>query len=165
MDDGWRDVEHYPGYQVSREGQVRTLKRGGKLLAQVEGSRGYMRVNLYRDGKAKHFLVHRLVAAAWLGPIPPGKQVNHRDGAKSNNTLSNLEIITAEANRAHALRHGFFCSKGEANPRAKLKESDVVEIRRCLAAGVRVRDLAIRYDLSDRAIYLVWRRKTWSHVD
>jgi hypothetical protein len=134
-----------------------------KLLAQVRGKRGYLLVNLYRDGKPKNFLVHRLVAAAFLGTIPPNWQVNHKDGDKSNNDVRNLEIVTAEENRAHALRHGLM-RRGEANHTAKLTEADVTDIRRQRAKGVQVRKIANHYDVSERAIYLVSRRLTWKHV-
>jgi len=160
--DDWRPVPGYPNYQVSSRGQVRSLVRH-KLLAQVQGKRGYLLVNLYRDGKPKNFLVHRLVALAFIGVIPAGWQVNHRDGDKRNNDVRNLEIVTVEQNRAHAVKQGLMC-RGEANHTAKLKEAEVRDIRRQRAEGVRVRDIARYYDLSERAIYLICRRLTWRHV-
>src|SRR5206468_2287903 len=96
-DDYWRLVPDYPDYAVSRRGEVRSLKRN-KLLAQTRGERGYLAVNLYRDNEPRHFLVHRLVAAAFIGPIPPGMQVNHKDTDKTNNELANLEVITPDDN-------------------------------------------------------------------
>ena len=60
--DWWREVPGYEGhYQVSRAGDVYSRKRR-RLLAQVEGDRGYFTVNLYRNGEPEHCLVHRLVA-------------------------------------------------------------------------------------------------------
>ncbi len=117
----WRPVAGYPNYCVSRKGEVLSLKRG-KLLAQGKGHRGYLVVNLYRDGKAKCFLVHRLVAAAFIGIIPPGWQINHRNGDKACNSVENLEIVTPEENRQHAVRQGLVL-RGEANPRAKFSRS------------------------------------------
>lgn len=160
--DYWRPVAGYPNYQVSRGGEVRSIKRG-KLLAQARGRRGYAVVNLYRWGQAKCFLVHRLVAAAFLGIIPPGWQINHLNGDKECNEVGNLEIVTAEENRQHAVRQGLVL-RGEANPRAKLTEADVRDIRRQRAEGVRVRDIARYYDLSERAVYLICRRLSWKHV-
>src|SRR5262245_60662924 len=98
MRDYWRDVPGFEGcYQVSRRGEVRGLKRN-RLLARVKGKRGYLHVNLYHNGRAKNFLVHRLVAAAFLGALPPNQQVNHKDGDKTNNELSNLEVVSPEEN-------------------------------------------------------------------
>src|SRR5689334_12003525 len=77
--DAWRPVAGYPNYQVSCRGEVMSLVRN-RLLAQAHGKRGYLLVNLYRDGKPTNALVHRLVAAAFIGVIPDGWQVNHKDG-------------------------------------------------------------------------------------
>src|SRR4051794_37680931 len=120
--DFWRTVPGFPNYQVSRNGEVRSLVRN-KLLAQVKSKRGYLLVNLYRDGRPKNFLVHRLVVTAFLGAIPLGRQVNHRDGDKSNNCVENLEVVTQQENLRHAAETGLL-RVGEANPKAKLTEAD-----------------------------------------
>lgn len=162
QDDHWRLVPGYANYLVSRRGEVKSLTRN-KLLAQTENRRGYHLVNLYREGRPRNFLVHRLVASAFLGVIPPGRQVNHKDGNKHNNGLENLEVVTPEQNRLHAKQHGLI-RRGERNPRAKLTEADVKEIRRLRADGVRVWEIARRYGMAERSIYLLCRRLTWQHV-
>jgi HNH endonuclease/NUMOD4 motif len=163
VDDVWRDIDGYAGlYQVSRYGEVRGLKRG-RLLKPAEDQRGYRTVNLYRDGQVKHHFVHRLVAAAFLGSIPEDMQVNHIDGDKSNNALPNLEIVTAEENKRHAKLLGLI-RRGEDNHKAKLTEEQVREIRQLREMGERVQDIAYAYGVTDRAIYLVCRRLSWSHV-
>jgi HNH endonuclease/NUMOD4 motif len=163
-DDHWRPVPGFPNYQVSRNGEVRSIARN-KLLNQFEGKRGYMHVNLYRDGQPTHCLVHRLIAEAFLGAIPLGWQVNHkRPNSKRDNRLDNLELVTPEQNRLHAARHGLL-KVGESNPRAKLTEEGVRNIRRMRAEGVRVRDIAWQYDVSERAVYALCRGETWKHVD
>ena len=157
-----RPISGYPTYQVSRGGQVRSLTRN-RLLAQVRGPRGYHTVNLYHNGRPRCCLVHRLVAAAFLGIIPPGWQVNHKTGDKSRNSAEELEIVTPEQNRLHAVRQGLIL-RGEANTKAKLKEAEVRDIRRRCAAGDRVRDIAWDHDITERAVYLICRRETWRHV-
>jgi hypothetical protein len=90
----WRDVDGFVGlYRVSRCGQVLGVRRG-RVMKRVRGRDGYLRVNLSRDGRPKHFLVHRLVYAAFRGRIPAGLQVNHIDGDKGNPALDNLELLT-----------------------------------------------------------------------
>jgi hypothetical protein len=158
----WRPVPGFCNYQVSSKGEVRSLNRG-KLLRQVKGHRGYRQVTLYSNGRAKCCLVHRLVAEAFLGVIPAGWQVNHINGDKECNDVSNLEVVTAEENLQHAVRHGLVL-RGEANPRARLTEADVRDIRRQRAEGVRVRTIARHYDLSERQVYLICRRLSWKHV-
>jgi hypothetical protein len=163
VDDYFRPVPGYPNYLVSRRGEVWSIARR-KMLSQVEGRRGYMLVNLYRGGRVRNFLVHRLVAMTFIGRIPPGKQINHRDGDKRNNRADNLEIVTPEENREHAKRTGLVV-RGEDNPSARLSEKDVLAIRRMRAEGVRVRDIANTYDVSERTVYMLCRRKTWRHVE
>ena len=163
MDDYWRAVPGYSNYLVSRHGEVWSLVRN-KVLAQVVGKRGYSTVNLYRDAHPRNFLVHRLVAAAFLGPIPPDKQVNHKDGDKQNNNLDNLELVTPEENRAHAARTGLVV-RGEQNPVSRLTDAKVRAIRAQRDAGVRVQEIAYSFGVSEKTIYLVCRRITWRHVE
>jgi hypothetical protein len=164
MHDCWRPVDGYDGnYLVSRSGDVFSVRRN-KTLARVQAGRDYVRVNLYKDGHARHHLVHRLVAAAFLGPIPRGYEVNHKDGDKTNCNAENLEIVTRDENRKHAQRCGLL-KRGEENARAKLTEADVREIRRSRDEGTSVRELAKRFDLTTQAIYGICGRKTWRHVE
>jgi hypothetical protein len=65
-----------------------------------------MIVGLHSDGKRSNQLVHRLVAQAFIGFIDRGFEVNHKDGDKTNNCVSNLEIVTRSENCTHAIRTG-----------------------------------------------------------
>ena len=90
----WRDVEGYDGmYQVSDLGRVRSLKFGRvKVLRAYKNNNGYLRVNLKRYGSRKNFLVHRLVAQAFIPNDDESKnQINHIDECKQNNRVDNLE--------------------------------------------------------------------------
>ena len=71
-------------------------------LNPEETKKGYLRVDLYdENGKRKHFKVHRLVAQAFI-ENPDGKpQVNHKDGNKHNNSVTNLEWVTDSENKDH----------------------------------------------------------------
>ncbi len=116
----WRDVLGFEGsYQVSSTGLVRSVKRGRKNLAPSHSKSGYLQVNLYRDGQPQHFYVHRLVAAAFLGPIPWWAVVNHKDGNKRNNRADNLEFMTLEQNIKHAKLLGLM-RRGRIRKRAGL---------------------------------------------
>ena len=126
--------------------------------------RGYLLVNLYRDGKPRNFLVHRLVAMAFLGGIPRGMQVNHKDGDKKNNRLENLEVVTQEENRAHAMRTGLLV-RGEDNPGSRLTDEKVRAVRKLRDEGVRVQEIAYQFGVSEATIYNACRRRTWKHVE
>lgn len=98
-------IEDYPNYEVSNLGNVRN-KKTGKVLKPDKTIKGYLRVNFLKDGKLKHYLVHRLVATVFI-PNPENKpQVNHIDGDKTNNQVENLEWNTYSENLKHAFRTG-----------------------------------------------------------
>lgn len=91
----WKDIQGYKGfYQVSNLGRVKSLYKGGIVLKGSVNNRGYHMVMLYKDGKYKHYLIHRLVAQAFVSNPKHMPQVNHKDEDKSNNKVSNLEWCT-----------------------------------------------------------------------
>ena len=105
----FRPVPGYEGlYEVSDHGTVRSLRRPGvcaKTLKPETERRGYKRVRLCINGGSKHIMVHRIVAAAFLGPRPEGFQVNHIDENKENNRADNLEYVTPKENSNHGTRN------------------------------------------------------------
>lgn len=120
MEEIWKDIEGYEGlYQVSNTGKVRSLIQKSELQAPWHLlkpclTRGYASVGLWRkQNGAKTFLVHRLVAKAFV-PNPNGyKEVNHKDEDKLNNCSDNLEWCTREYNMSYRnarVRQGISCS-------------------------------------------------------
>lgn len=107
----WASVEGYEGiYEVSNRGRVRRIKgwRGRKATGDIKKAvaKGYEQVTLYKNGHSTRFKVHRLVAQSFI-PNPCNKQqVNHIDGDKRNNVVSNLEWVTQSENMTHAKRTG-----------------------------------------------------------
>lgn len=103
----WRDIEGYEGlYQVSNLGRVKSLDRidrlgrrkPGVILSYILHNYGYLLVNLYKEGKRKLFLVHRLVAHTFI-PNPEGlPEINHKDEDKTNNLVDNLEYCDRKYN-------------------------------------------------------------------
>lgn len=115
----WRPVVGYEGiYDISSHGRVRRIGKaartgrgrgGGAQIGRVlkpQPNGGYRQVYLWRDGKQKPRLVHCLVAEAFIGPVPPGHEVNHCDGNKTHNWIGNLEYLTRSKNLEHAYRTG-----------------------------------------------------------
>ena len=70
-------------------------------ITPQETSKGYLRVGLFRNGKRKWYKVHRLVAQAFIENPEHKPQVNHIDGNKKNNSITNLEWVTDEENKLH----------------------------------------------------------------
>ena len=95
----WKPIEGWP-YSVSDDGHVRN-DRTGHILKMHEMNRGYLDVLLCNNGISQNKTVHRLVAEAFI-PNPECKpQVNHKDGNKKNNYVSNLEWVTNSENQLH----------------------------------------------------------------
>lgn len=105
----YRKIKGFERYLVSSDGEV-VNSVTGKILSQREATNGYLRVNL-RTGNEKYEKpkvrsVHRLVAETFLIPAPGKECVNHIDGNKKNNSVSNLEWCTPKENTEHAIKHG-----------------------------------------------------------
>ena len=119
----WKDIPGYEGiYEVSDKGRVRTAEnktthsvlRGERkwkqrVLQQKTDSGGYKRVSLWKNKKVKDFLVHRLVAMAFIESEEEKTIINHKDGVPGNNDVSNLEWCTYKENNAHAVENRLNC--------------------------------------------------------
>ena len=106
MKEIWKDIENYEGlYQVSNLGRIKSIRKMKKQNILKLGTRNtYNVINLMKNGKARSFQVHRLVAKAFI-PNPENKpQVNHINGVKNDNRLENLEWVTRSENTIHAYR-------------------------------------------------------------
>lgn len=97
--------EDFPNYECSTFGNIRNIKTK-KILSGYKINSGYYVVDLYKKGGRKKCLVHRAIALAWI-PNPENKlTVNHIDGNKENNSVSNLEWNTYSENLKHAFAIG-----------------------------------------------------------
>lgn len=93
----------YDNYAVSDYGNVKNIKNN-QLIKQFERKDGYMQVSLWNCGKGHSFKVHRLIAEYFLSKNPEKLYVNHIDGNKKNNNISNLEWCTPSENNYHAVK-------------------------------------------------------------
>lgn len=116
MEEIWKDIKNYEDkYQVSNLGRIRSKNRilvykNGRNRPQKEKimtpykARGYLGVVLYSDCSRKSFLVHRLVADAFLPNTDNKEEVNHKNGNKYDNNVKNLEWVTHSENNLHCYR-------------------------------------------------------------
>jgi hypothetical protein len=119
MDERWLPVVGYEGYyEVSNQGNVRTVARTlttkagvkkpvrARILKAGTTNHGYRLVVLSKDARGCSYLVHRLVAEAFIGPRPKGADIRHADGTRTNNQLTNLSYGTRSENIYDSVEHG-----------------------------------------------------------
>ena len=164
----WRPVPEWEDlYEVSDQGSVRRLAPGhgigaGYVLTPTRRGKGYTAVKLNREGQGTTYSVHILVMAAFVGPRPEGIQVNHRNGDKTDNRLSNLEYVTPKQNARHAIRNGFKdVLKGERHGMSKLTADQVRAIR---ASDETNRQLADKYGVAREHVWAIREGKKWTHL-
>lgn len=165
MDEKWKIVPGFPNYEASDLGRIRHAFSRRVRKPNRHRKWNYYSVCVHSGGKRKNIKVHRMIAAAFL-PNPQQKpQVNHLDGSRLNNKLTNLEWATSAENMLHAWRNGLVPSQaGERNSQAMLGASDVQEIRGKSAEGERAENLARQYGVSKGHIYKIISGAKWGAV-
>lgn len=199
MKEIWKDIEGYEGlYQISNLGRVKSLDReckhslGGnrkvsrRILKAEINKQGYLRIGLSYIGKRKKIFVHKLVAEAFI-PNPENKpQVNHKNGIKSDNRVSNLEWSTRSENLHHAYNTGLINKEeqakisiknlqkaqkiskqfwGEKIHSAKLTEKDIIEIRHIFdTKQMNNKELAKKYNITVQHMRKITSRKSWTRL-
>lgn len=126
MSETWKVLPVYPDkYEVSSLGNVRSITREvnskngprrmkGKLLKQQLNHKGYAIIGLSTGSSVKTYTVHQLVAITFFQDFIKGTELNHIDGNKLNNTVSNLEESTPSHNQLHAVREGLKVKQGKS---------------------------------------------------
>jgi len=157
-----------PNWFINKEGKIYSDYVGRELKPYISGS-SYLQINrqyVDNDGKRKKkkFYVHRLVAETFLGEIPKNMVVNHKDGNKLNNHVSNLEIVTSKENNDHAKANCLLNIKGSSHGKSKLNEQQVLKIKQMFIDGYSDKEIASIYDVSRGTINPIRRNKTWKHV-
>ena len=97
MDEVWKQIEEYPNYSVSNLGRVRNDKFG-RIMTNCINTRGYYRVDLYKNGIAKNFFVHRLIGQYFIEGFDVNLDIDHIDRNKLNNAISNLRCVSHGVN-------------------------------------------------------------------
>jgi hypothetical protein len=170
----WVDVPDYEGfYEVSSLGRVRSVIND-LILKMSPSSNGYAQVVLWKGKghKEKTILAHRLVALTFLSDSYSEDRpyVNHIDGNKRNNSVSNLEWVSAQENAIHAIEvlkiskvnSGNF-QAGSQHKASKMTEDDVKWILDNQATMKR-KDMAAAIGVSTALINDICLRRRWTHI-
>ena len=174
MQEIWKPVPFEPfssRYIISNLGRVKPIKKSKfsnskeEFLKPGVGARGYGYVVLYCDGAKKQCAVHRMVAMAFIGDPPEGKEfVCHLDDVKTNNVVTNLMWGDHFDNMGHKVAHGR-SMRGSKHPRAVLTEDKVRLIRRLSSEGATGVTIAKELGIATPLVSQVLLRKTWGHVE
>lgn len=177
MEEIWKDIQGYEGiYQISNLGRVKSLSRiifrgRGKHITKdviikiYVNNTGYYGVNLNVNKTHKSFLLHRLIAKAFI-PNPNNYPcINHIDGNPLNYSISNLEWCTYSQNTTHAYKINRMSQTGLHNNNVKLTEKDVLSIRNEYVQNKETLiSIAKKYNVYLTCIHKIVNRRTWKHI-
>lgn len=159
----WKDIPGYEGhYQAHPSGQIRSVdkmvnarngkrKKAGKVLNPGITWKGYERVSLSMNCKAKNHSVHKLILKTFTENPLNKPEVNHINGIKTDNRLENLEWCTPSENAIHSYGIGL-------HTRQKLTVDKVDDIRK---SQLSTKELSNQYGVTKRTIQQVKKRVTW----
>jgi hypothetical protein len=172
----WKQVLGFSNYEASNNGLLRSLnyKKTGKIqiLKPALSPDGYWKTMIKSDeGKYVSRPIHYFITLAFYGQREDGFDVNHIDGNKNNNNISNLEYCSHSYNCLHAFKLKLMVPKhGSINGNSKLSEQDVIDIREYVAkSGKRYygrKELAKKYNISEAHLkdIVSKRRDIWKYV-
>jgi hypothetical protein len=169
MKEIWKEIIGFENYQISNFGNVigKEVKTsfgcGYKIypnrnVKQWKCKKGYCYVTLLNLKLKKNLSIHRLVALHFIENTENKPQVNHKDGNKQNNHISNLEWATAKENLLHAMENNLNNISGVNNYLSKLTWEDVFEIRK---STLTQRELGIKYNICQSCISRVKLNKSY----
>lgn len=175
MEEIWKDITGFEGlYQVSDLGRIKSLDRitknyhsgdryeKGKYLKPGNSHSGYKLIVLHKNGISRTFRLHRIVAQHFIDNHNNKPQINHKDGIKSNNAISNLEWCTAKENISHAFKNGL----RSGYDRAILSDADVIYIKtHYVRLKVTASYFARKFNVSESCIRHIISGKNWSRIN
>lgn len=169
----WKEIpgwEQY--YEVSNFGKIKSKDKNisngrskrfmpSKLMKFWIDQKGYSKV--YLRNPKKFVYVHRIVALAFLGES--NLQVNHIDGNKSNNNITNLEYLTCKENISHAISLGLIDKKGTKHHNVRLTPEIVSEIRlKYSTEKITQKELAQLYNISNQHVSRIINYQNWKNL-
>ena len=176
----WRIMKYEPllnyesRYLINILGQIESIERVSmstgrqkiinikKVVLKIQTHKqGYLYYRLWDGLKYKNYFIHRLLCVQFV-PNPENKPyVNHKDGNKLNNNIENLEWCTSSENNSHARKMGLNKGYGEGNRHSKLKEKQVIEIRKSNLTSM---ELSTIYGVTKRTIEDIIKGRTWKYM-
>lgn len=157
----WKDIKEYEGlYTISDKGEIRNCK--GQLRKLNIGKNGYVLVDLYKNNIRHTYLVHRLVAQAFI-PNPYNLElINHKDGDKTNNDINNLEWCDYSYNLKHAIINKL--RRANYEYLGILSKEEVLEIPKMVSWGLSKVEIARALNVPLQVIKSIFYGKSWYNL-
>jgi hypothetical protein len=158
----WSKIKDYPNYEISNIGRVKSINYNKERILKLQNMNGYDRVGLSVNGNVTLFLVHRLVAQAFIDNVHNYSFINHINGIKNDNQVENLEWCTSTENLNHALDNNLrVMPKGVNHHKSKLTEEQVLDIRK---SNLSQTELALKYNVKQPLISSIINKRKWKHL-
>ena len=127
---------------------------------------GYKQYSLHFNGLATVAGGHQIVLLFFGGDVPSrGHEINHKDGQRGNNALSNLEVLTSKQNVRHAFDSlGRSVCRGEKSGMSKLSEKIIRDAQKEVQAGRSIRDVSKELNINNATLARALRGETWAHL-
>ncbi len=162
METSWISIPNHANYSINIQGQVKN-NTTGKLISVAVGKIGYYKVNLWSKNKYKTLYIHRILADIFLPKLNGKTFINHIDGNKLNNNLSNLEWCNAKHNSIEAIRIGLV-PLGEKRKGSKLSNEDALTIYNLVHSGISRAVLSKMFGISKTQISQIKNKREWKHI-
>lgn len=166
----WTHLPHpyQEKYLISNMGRIASRHRYKHRLLKpsLNKKRGYIYVCCQVKNKRRNFLLHRLVAEAFVGRQDPSfNHVDHIDFDRTNNKASNLQWCTQEFNQRKSYLAGRMKgTKGEESGMAILNEKKVKRIREMASSGFKHREISKKFHIATCTATQIINRQRWAHI-
>lgn len=172
MQEEWKDIPGFPGYQCSNKGHVRSFRGQGKaglletphILKPGDSPNGYRFVVLMKNGTRNNRRLHTLVMLTFVGPPPSNCQIAHNNGIKTDNRLSNLRYCPKHENEYDKIRHGTQREQFKLNEETVLHARSVVRQSRQKSKTAVIQSLAEQAGVALWTMYDAVHGRTWRHL-
>ena len=151
----------YSNYSCDEFGNIYSPK---KCLKQTLHHTGYLVVSVFNNKIKKQYRAHRFIYECVTGEIPKDKVIDHIDGIKTNNALSNLQVLTSGSNTRKARLAKDWGQPGQDNPKAKLNNENAFNLFKDLEKGLSNTELGIKYNLHSRYVSLIRHKRRWKKL-